>query len=208
MEGDAGAGIEAGSVRRRAARIDANQPDIVKGLRAFGASVTSMASLGDGVPDLLIGFRQRWYVMEVKAEDGELTPDQIDWIAKQRAPVYTVKSLEHAIKFLTDMTPDWLLGLEATAMKQRTHLCEGPGIGDDEPMAPAEPTRKESLVDRVHEALKTSWRSHVKLSVNDLCERLVVSKASKRVEKALRALIREGLAQREGNNRTAMYWAE
>ena len=42
---------------RRAARIDRNQPEIVKALRQVGAHVTSLAAVGDGVPDLLVGFQ-------------------------------------------------------------------------------------------------------------------------------------------------------
>lgn len=192
---------------RRFGRVDKNQSGIVQGLRDFGAGVTSMASLGGGVSDLLVSFRQKWYVMEVKDDDGELTPDQVTWIGKQRAPVYTVRSLDHAIRFLTDMTPDWLLGLEASAMRERTHICEGPAAGDDEPLAPANELRV-PLTERVVDALRAAWRQRTKMSVVDLCERLAVSQKSKRVEKTLRALIREGLAKREGNNRTALYWAE
>jgi hypothetical protein len=191
---------------RRAARTDTNQTDIVNGLRKMGAGVTSMAPLGHGVSDLLVSFRQRWYVMEVKFEDGKLNPDQVSWIGAQKAPVYTVRSLDQAVKFLTDTTPDWLLALEVTAMRERTHICEGPKPGDDGPMAPEGRIHKEPLIGRVMEALLTSWRSQTKLSGNDLCERLEVSKTSKRVEKTLRALIREGRVQREGNNRSALYW--
>lgn len=191
-----------------ARRVDANHPDIVKGLRKLGAGVTSMARLGGGVSDLLVSFRQRWYVMEVKSDEGELSDDQRRWIGEQRAPVYTVRSLEHAIKFLTDMTPDWLLGLEASAMRERTHICEGPKPGDDDLEEPEVRAPHESLRDRVLAALRASWRLQVRLSVSDLCERLTVSKTSKRVEKALRALIREGMVRRAGNNRCALYWAE
>lgn len=41
--------------RRRAARIDANHTDIVVTLRGVGHSVQSLANVGQGVPDLLIG---------------------------------------------------------------------------------------------------------------------------------------------------------
>ena len=40
---------------RRAGKIDANQPEIVAALRDAGCSVLSLAQLGGGVPDLLIG---------------------------------------------------------------------------------------------------------------------------------------------------------
>jgi hypothetical protein len=97
-------------MRRWAARIDENQPAIVKALRAIGASVTPLHAVGGGVSDLLVSFRQRWYVLEVKnpakpKSDQELTPDQRKWIGEQRAPVYTVRDALEAINFLQAVTP-------------------------------------------------------------------------------------------------------
>ena len=69
---------------RRAAKIDANQPEIVKALRSVGATVQPLHQVGEGVPDLLVGYRRTTYLIEVK--DGakppskrELTPDQVTW---------------------------------------------------------------------------------------------------------------------------------
>jgi hypothetical protein len=69
---------------RRAAKTDRNQTEIVAALRKVGATVQSLAAVGDGVPDLLVGFRRETYLLEVK--DGkkppsarELTPDQVRW---------------------------------------------------------------------------------------------------------------------------------
>lgn len=74
---------------RRAAKVDANQPEIVSALRQVGAHVFSLASLGDGIPDLLVGFRGETFLIEVK--DGskprsarQLTDDQIEWHAAWR----------------------------------------------------------------------------------------------------------------------------
>lgn len=192
---------------RRAARVDSTQPEIVAALRKIGAQVTYMHQIGGGVPDLLVSFRQRWYVLECKSAGGELNEDQKRWIGLQRAPVYTVKSAQQAVEFLTMAMPDWLLGLEATAMSSRTHECMGPSAQDNEPLGEELADKKRNLADRVLETLRASWRSQRKLCENDLCEMLGASKASKRVEKALRSLVREGLAQREGNNRNAVYWS-
>ena len=67
-------------MRRRAAKIDPNQPDIVRALRAAGATVRSLAGVGDGCPDLLVGFRGANYVLEVKDPESQrglmLTPKQ------------------------------------------------------------------------------------------------------------------------------------
>jgi hypothetical protein len=74
---------------RRAAKVDRNQPEIVSALRKVGAHVQSLAAVGDGVPDLLVGFRGETVLLEVK--DGELsksrrqlTDDQIRWHAAWR----------------------------------------------------------------------------------------------------------------------------
>ena len=69
---------------RRAARTDANQTQVIIALRAAGATVQSLSAVGDGVPDLLVGYKGVTYLLEVK--DGDkvpskrmLTPDQIEW---------------------------------------------------------------------------------------------------------------------------------
>ena len=68
----------------RAARTDANHIQVVSALRAAGATVQSLAGVGKGVPDLLVGYRQTTLLMEVK--DGhkspsqrKLTEDQLKW---------------------------------------------------------------------------------------------------------------------------------
>jgi Holliday junction resolvase len=55
---------------RRAAKIDANQEQIVSALRAAGATVQSLAAIGNGCPDLLVGFNRKTLLMEIK--DGKL----------------------------------------------------------------------------------------------------------------------------------------
>jgi Holliday junction resolvase len=68
----------------RAAKIDANHNEVVSALRKAGATVQSLAGVGAGVPDLLVGFRNKTSLIEVK--DGakppsarKLTPDQLKW---------------------------------------------------------------------------------------------------------------------------------
>ena len=51
---------------RRAAKVDANQTEIVKALRQVGASVQSLAATGKGCPDLLVGIRGLNFLIEVK----------------------------------------------------------------------------------------------------------------------------------------------
>jgi hypothetical protein len=56
---------------RRAARVDANQEQIVSAMRACGATVR-IVTQGDGLPDLLVGYRGYTILMEVK--DGRKPP--------------------------------------------------------------------------------------------------------------------------------------
>jgi hypothetical protein len=95
---------------RYAARADENQPAIVDALRKAGATVTPIHTLGKGVSDLLVSFRQRWLVLEVKnptkpKRDRELTEDEKTWIGKQRAPVYIVFTPEDALMILREVQP-------------------------------------------------------------------------------------------------------
>ncbi len=59
---------------RRAGRIDANQNEIVQALRAVGASVAITSMIGDGFPDIVVGFRGINYLMEIK--DGSKPPSK------------------------------------------------------------------------------------------------------------------------------------
>ena len=91
---------------RRAAKIDANQPAIVDALRACGAIVQSLAAVGNGCPDLLIGYRGRTILVEVK--DGskvpsaqKLTLDQLLWHASwSGGSLAVVNDLESALRIL------------------------------------------------------------------------------------------------------------
>ena len=56
---------------RYANRIDANQNKIVDALRGAGATVR-IISQGDGIPDLLVGYKGYTILMEVK--DGDKVP--------------------------------------------------------------------------------------------------------------------------------------
>ena len=88
---------------RRAPRTDANHGEIVTALRSVsGVSVCSLAGLGDGVPDLLVGARRVNYLCEIK--DGEkppsrrsLTADQVQWIERWNgAPVIILTDTDQA----------------------------------------------------------------------------------------------------------------
>jgi Holliday junction resolvase len=93
---------------RRAAKVDDNQLEIVKALRDMGCSVESLAAVGKGVPDLLIGYRSSNYLIEVK--DGakvpskqKLTDDQIEWHESWRGQKIVINSIDAAIEFIKSL---------------------------------------------------------------------------------------------------------
>lgn len=91
---------------RRAARTDANQIQVVSALRAAGAKVQDLSSVGQGVPDLLCKYQGAFYLIEVK--DGRkppsqrrLTDDQVKWHEEWKSAFLgVVESPDEALKFI------------------------------------------------------------------------------------------------------------
>ena len=82
---------------RRRARVDSNHGDIVTALRRLGWRVVSLASVGQGVPDLL-AYRtgQPLRLLEVKAKGGVATPAQEAFMA-DGWPVTIVRSIDDVV---------------------------------------------------------------------------------------------------------------
>jgi hypothetical protein len=59
---------------RRAAKVDGNHAQITAEFRKLGCSVLDMSRLGEGAPDLLIGYGGLTMLVEVK--DGSLPPSR------------------------------------------------------------------------------------------------------------------------------------
>lgn len=88
---------------RRAAKVDANQPEIVAAFRRLGCSVAITSMLGDGFPDLVVARRQKTILVEIK--DGskppsarKLTPDQMGFHAGWRGTIVIVETVEQVVE--------------------------------------------------------------------------------------------------------------
>lgn len=95
---------------RRAAKVDRNQAEIVAALRGLGATVQPLHGVGSGCPDLLVGFRRKNFLIEVK--DGDLAPsarrltaDQIEWHAGWKGTVFVVCDAEAAVDLVLERVP-------------------------------------------------------------------------------------------------------
>lgn len=92
---------------RRAARTDANHSLIVGALLSCGASVQSLAAIGKGCPDLLVGWRGENLLVEIKNGDKspskkKLNKGQVEWHAEWRGEVVVVESVEQALAVLLE----------------------------------------------------------------------------------------------------------
>jgi hypothetical protein len=85
---------------RWAARVDANQHAIVKAARWRGATVHLLHREGRGCPDLLVGFRGRNLLWEVKTEAGTMTDSEAAWHETWRGSVDIVWTVEQALDIL------------------------------------------------------------------------------------------------------------
>ena len=93
---------------RRRGRIDASQRGIIEALRAAGCTVVSLANVGNGCPDLLIGYGGRTTLLEVKSpraryRQGKVenaTRDrQVQWADRWRGDTpWTVMTVDGALK--------------------------------------------------------------------------------------------------------------
>lgn len=90
---------------RRAAKIDDNQREIVNALREYGATVIHLHAVGKGCPDILVGYRNQNYLMEIK--DGNkpqsaqrLTPDQEVFFSTFQGEAHVVNSVDAALSIL------------------------------------------------------------------------------------------------------------
>ena len=90
---------------RRRAKIDANQPLIVKALRDAGATVQSLSQVGSGVPDLAVGWRGKNFFFEIKdpsrkPSERKLTDDEKAWHYTWRGQVAVIETVEDAFKVI------------------------------------------------------------------------------------------------------------
>jgi hypothetical protein len=95
----------------RVARIDSNQTTITQALRRMGATVTPTHTIGNGFPDLAVGWKGVTLLIEIK--DGSkppskrrLTPDEQEWHDRWRGQVAIVESVEDAVALLNGVGHD------------------------------------------------------------------------------------------------------
>ena len=78
-------------------KIDGNQTEIIEALRAAGFYVFDCSRMGRGFPDLLVNSYARVVLMEIKTQEGRLTPAEQKFHAEYKGELYIVRSVEDAL---------------------------------------------------------------------------------------------------------------
>lgn len=87
----------------RPKRVDANQAKIVEQLRRLHISVQHLHTIGKGCPDLLLGFRNQNFLIELKdsmktPSQKKLTDDEEVFFKGWRGQVNKCETLEEILK--------------------------------------------------------------------------------------------------------------
>jgi hypothetical protein len=90
----------------RIKKVDRNQPEIVKQLRKIpGVSVAHTHTVGDGFSDLVVGYKGKNYLCEVKdpakpPSARKLTPDEEKFHSEWKGQVSVVESVTDILKLI------------------------------------------------------------------------------------------------------------
>lgn len=83
-------------------RVDANQNQIIHTFIALGASVLNLSRVGEGCPDILVGYKQHSVLVEIKRDEkAKYTEPQIKFMQTWRGgPVSRIDSVDAAIRLI------------------------------------------------------------------------------------------------------------
>ena len=84
----------------KAPRVDVNHREIVQALAYVGATVQSLASIGKGCPDILVGYRGKNWILEIKTPTGCVNDYQAKWARDWRGQSAVVRSVAEALKII------------------------------------------------------------------------------------------------------------
>lgn len=94
---------------RRAAKIDVNQPEIVKAFRALGYIVAHTHQLGSGFPDIIVSRllpSKHKFTALIEIKDGykpkssqKLTPDEVEFHAKWQGEIAIINSVDQVLEY-------------------------------------------------------------------------------------------------------------
>ena len=83
---------------RWAAKVDTNQAEIVQALRDAYCSVLLLHRVGQGCPDIAVGYKGSVYFLEIKTEKGKLTTREQEFMDSWRGHYAIVRTPDEALR--------------------------------------------------------------------------------------------------------------
>ena len=81
-------------------KVDKNQPEIVGALKKAGMSVLHLHTLGNGAPDILVGYHGKNFLFEIKSHGGKLTKDEQVFYFEWQGQTAMIFNAEQAIRYV------------------------------------------------------------------------------------------------------------
>lgn len=85
-----------------AAKVDANQEDVVSRLRETGHEVQITSRIGGGFPDIIVSRNGETALMEIKDGKGELRPGQKAFLQRWKGAVFVVRGGDEAVAVMSE----------------------------------------------------------------------------------------------------------
>ena len=90
---------------KRHPKLDGNHSSLVAGLRKAGCTVQSLASIGNGCPDIVVGCHGINYLFEIKdpanpPSKRRLTDDERYWHVYWKGQAQVVTTLDQAMEIM------------------------------------------------------------------------------------------------------------
>jgi Holliday junction resolvase len=104
-------------------RVDQNHREIVRALRQVpGVTVHSLHEMGNGCPDLIVGYRGLSVLVEVKTEKGKLNAMQEDWHRRWTgSPVVIIRNDQDIETLITTLNATVQALAQASVTMQEDH---------------------------------------------------------------------------------------
>ena len=104
-------------------RVDQNHAEIVRALRQVpGVTVHSLHEMGNGCPDLLVGYRSITTMIEVKTAKGKLNAMQEDWHRRWTgSPVVIIRNEQDIETLITTLNATVQALAQASVTMQEDH---------------------------------------------------------------------------------------
>lgn len=83
-------------------KTDANQKQIISDLKKIGVSVLNLSKVGNGCPDLLIGWQGKNILIEIKTAKGNLNDSQIEFFKEWKGQKFVCKSINEIIEIINN----------------------------------------------------------------------------------------------------------